>query len=186
MVNDDKVREQVPQYDRIVMNRNRKTTAAFGNANSVIFVPARIVSGGQTGVDRAGLDLAIAIGIEHGGWCPRGRLAEDGTIPSRYELSENDSRDYTVRTRQNVVDSDATLILYERRLRGGTLLTQKVAVSEGKPHLCVAMGDDAVGAIRDWLRQWKPMALNIAGPRESSHPGIGSRAFDLLISVFAS
>lgn len=83
----------------------------------------RIVSGGQTGVDRAALDVAMQLSIEHGGWCPRGRLAEDGTIPSRYDLRETRSAKYHVRTERNVVDSDATLILYRKSLTGGTLLT---------------------------------------------------------------
>ena len=90
------------------------------------YIPSRIVSGGQTGVDRAALDVAIAIGIEHGGWCPAGRLAEDGVVPPQYDLRETDSNEYPVRTELNVADSDATLILYEGKLKGGTLLTQKI------------------------------------------------------------
>ena len=82
-----------------------------------VFVPAKIVSGGQTGVDRGALNAAIALGIEHGGWCPAGRVSEDGTIPSRYEMTETDSADYPTRTQQNVIDSDATLILYEQKLK---------------------------------------------------------------------
>lgn len=148
------------------------------------YLPRKIVSGGQTGVDRAGLELALAIGIEHGGWCPRGRLAEDGTVPSRYELVENDSRDYSVRTRQNVVDSDATLILYERRLSGGTLLTKRVAGEVDRPCLCVPIDNESVAAIRLWLKEVKPEVLNVAGPRESSSPGIEARALLILLRVF--
>ena len=101
------------------------------------FIPDCIVSGGQTGVDRAALDVAMAMGIGHGGWCPAGRLSEDGTVPSRYELRETDSSDYPARTEQNVIDSDATLILYEGRLKGGTLLTRRICRRLKRPHLVV-------------------------------------------------
>jgi predicted Rossmann-fold nucleotide-binding protein len=77
----------------------------------------RLVSGGQTGVDRAALDVAIACGIPHGGWCPRGRISEAGPIPAHYQLTETDSFKYWVRTERNVIDSDATLILFCDRTR---------------------------------------------------------------------
>jgi hypothetical protein len=147
------------------------------------FIPKRIISGGQTGVDRAGLEVAIAIGIEHGGWCPLGRRAEDGSVPSRYELCENDSYDYTVRTRQNVIDSDATLILYEGQIRGGTKLTKRLAEDEGKPHLCVRVDESSMQKMREWLNEVMPRTLNVAGPRESSASGIETRAFELLLRV---
>ncbi len=151
-----------------------------------VHLPRKFVSGGQTGVDRGGLEVAIALGIEHGGWCPRGRLAEDGSVPSRYELVENDSTDYTVRTRQNVIDSDATLILYEQRLSGGTMLTRRIATELEKPFLCVRINQGAADEIAVWLNEIKPVILNVAGPRESSSPGIESRAFEILMGVFAS
>lgn len=151
-----------------------------------VHLPQKFISGGQTGVDRAGLEVAIALGIAHGGWCPRGRLAEDGSVPSRYELIENDSTDYTVRTRQNVVDSDATLILYEQRLSGGTMLTRRIASELGKPFICVRINQDAEIEIAAWLYAIKPASLNVAGPRESSSPGIESRALEMLMRVFAS
>jgi len=151
-----------------------------------VHLPKKIVSGGQTGVDRAGLEVAIALGIEHGGWCPRGRLAEDGSVPSRYDLSENDSTNYKVRTRQNVVDSDASLILYEQRLSGGTMLTSRIASELGKPYLCVRIEQGAEIEIAIWLNETKPASLNVAGPRESSSPGIESRAMETLMRVFAS
>src|SRR3990170_1498194 len=96
---------------------------------------SRIVSGGQTGADRAALDWAIRNGVPHGGWCPRGRTAEDGVLPAKYELREAESLDYRWRTRQNVTDSDATLILNMGALDGGTLETAKLAKRFGKPHL---------------------------------------------------
>jgi hypothetical protein len=149
-----------------------------------VYIPQKIVSGGQTGVDRAGLELAILLGIEHGGWCPLGRLAEDGTIPSRYELTENDSRDYKVRTRQNVIDSDATLILYASRLSGGTLLTKRIAQELERPCLCVRLDAGAIAKIAEWLNALKPKVLNIAGPRQSSAPGIDSQALDVLLGLY--
>lgn len=155
-----------------------------------VFVPSRIVSGGQTGVDRAGLEAAIALGIQHGGWCPAGRLAEDGSVPSRYELTEMSSPDYPTRTEQNVIDSDATLILYEGRLKGGTLLTRRICQRQSKPYLLVKLGRDpvidAVADVQRWLGDHRPDSLNVAGPRESSVEGIMERATDFLLIVLTS
>ena len=93
----------------------------------------RIISGGQTGVDRAALDAAIELGIPHGGWCPRGRRAENGVIPSRYQLKEIEGIDYSERTRRNIVESDATLILTSGPLQGGTLLTFNLCIKLSRP-----------------------------------------------------
>ncbi len=82
----------------------------------------KIVSGGQTVWIAPALDVAIELGMEHGGWCPHGRLSEDGRKPSRYQLMETDATEYSVRTERNVLDSDGTLILYRQRLQRGTLL----------------------------------------------------------------
>jgi len=150
-----------------------------------VFWPDRIVSGGQTGVDRAALEAAIALGIAHGGWCPRGRLAEDGSIPSRYEMTECDTSDYKFRTVQNVQDSDATLILHERPLSGGTLLTKRVAARSRKPVICCKIDSTSVAAIRQWLGEVRPSVLNVAGPRESLDPGIEQRATDLLLQTLS-
>jgi hypothetical protein len=152
----------------------------------VAFIPARIVSGGQTGVDRAALDVAIALNVQHGGWCPAGRLSEDGSIPSRYQLTETDSADYPVRTEQNVVDSDATLIVYEGRLKGGTLLTRRICQRLHKPYRCVRIDQRHQQEVRQWLSELKPDTLNIAGPRESTSPGIFDRSMQFLLAVFAS
>jgi hypothetical protein len=134
---------------------------------------SRVVSGGQTGVDRGALDAAIEAGLAHGGWCPRGRLSEDGVIPARYDLLETDSAEYPVRTERNVLDSDGTLILYAKKLQGGTELTYRLARKHGKPHLRVdLMGDTDPAYVRQWLRQHRIEVLNVAGPRESSRPGI--------------
>src|SRR5690606_31296737 len=103
--------------------------------------PQLIISGGQTGVDRAALDAALALGIEHGGWCPLGRWAEDGRIPERYRLRETNSPDYAVRTCRNVDEADATLIVAPAPLIGGTRLTYEYAVQTGKPCLVIDPAD---------------------------------------------
>ena len=110
----------------------------------------RIVSGGQTGADRAALDWAIGHGLPHGGWCPKGRLAEDGTIDGRYALQEARTTDYLDRTRQNVIDSDATLILNLGELNGGSQATQRFVEDLQKPCLVVQL-DAAAQAVH--LRQ---------------------------------
>src|SRR4051794_11040714 len=112
----------------------------------------RLVSGGQTGVDRAALDVALDLGIPCGGWCPRGRKAEDGVIPDCYPLTETSSGDYSQRTRWNIRDSDGTLILTQGEPTGGTLLTVQVCRSTAKPYLVVDLDDDgSLQAAREWL-----------------------------------
>lgn len=133
----------------------------------------RIVSGGQTGVDRAALDTAIALGFEHGGWCPLGRRAEDGVIPDCYRLTETESVLYGVRTELNIVDSDATLILAWGALAGGTEHSRRLARLYQRPCLVVDLqATPDVSHARTWLQQHAIRTLNIAGPRESSVPGI--------------
>jgi hypothetical protein len=146
----------------------------------------RIVSGGQTGVDRGALDAALALGIEHGGWCPRGRLAEDGPIPGRYQLIETESADYPARTERNVIDSDGTLILYRQRLGGGTELTRRMAARHGRP-CCLVDLDQSLDlpAVRQWLIDSGICVLNVAGPRESSSPGIAQATASFLQQLLA-
>jgi hypothetical protein len=138
-------------------------------------------------VDRAALDAAIDLGIEHGGWCPAGRRSEDGRIADRYRLQEAETGDYAERTKLNVVDSDGTLILYRERLQGGTLLTHRLAKEIGKPLLRVRL-DRPVDYARivDWLRTHEVKILNVAGPRGSSHPELESRAKAALLKLFSS
>ncbi len=143
--------------------------------------PAKIISGGQTGVDRAALDVAMALGIPHGGWCPRGRLAEDGTIPPQYQLAETDSPDYAVRTERNVQEADATLILCRGRPSGGTELTWLLALRHGKPvHVVDLSAPPPLARTRRWLARYARGVLNIAGPRERQSPGIGAEAAEYL------
>ena len=146
--------------------------------------PERIVSGGQTGVDRGALEAAISLGVAHGGWCPRGRLAEDGVIPERYQLTETSAPQYAIRTRQNVIDSCGTLILSCGPLHGGTDLTYRLARHFAKPCLVVDLVQDANAEdVRRWIREHQLRVLNVAGPRESSVPGIASRTRQFLIDV---
>lgn len=148
-------------------------------------VVTRIVSGGQTGVDRAALDVAIELGLSHGGWCPRGRKAEDGVIAAHYDLQETSSSHYYVRTRRNVLDSDATLILYRDEIKGGTKLTQRYAEQYGKPYLAVRLSDADRQVIRRWLHEYDIRKLNVAGPRESDCPGIYEEAKQCLAAVLS-
>jgi hypothetical protein len=149
--------------------------------------PHRVISGGQTGVDRAALDTAIALGIDHGGWCPRGRLAEDGRIADRYQLVETASPEYAVRTEQNVIDSEGTLILYRRALRGGTELTYRLALKHARPHLLIDLETEPDPAdAREWIHANNISILNVAGPRESSAPGIARQSQHFLERVLAT
>jgi hypothetical protein len=147
-------------------------------------VPARIVSGGQTGADRAALDVALALGLEVGGWCPAGRPAEDGRIPDRYPLTETGTADRAERTIRNVRDSEGTLILASAEPAGGTLLALREAELLRKPHLVVNPETaDAEDRVAEWLRLWQPKVLNVAGPRESESPGIYAATFRVLAAV---
>ncbi len=163
------------------MNRRKKSVSTRNHGVQ------RIVSGGQTGVDRAALNVAIELGIEHGGWCPRGRRAEDGVIAAQYQLQETESADYAVRTKRNVEDSDGTLILYRERLMRGTLLTHQVAKRLGKPTLRVRIDRPvSIDRIVRWLCDNSISILNVAGPRASSQDGIEQQAFDLLKRIFSA
>ncbi len=141
----------------------------------------KIISGGQTGVDRAALDAALELGIPCGGWCPKGRKAEDGPIPPQYPLQETTSADYRVRTEKNVTDSDGTLILTHGPVTGGTAYTVKLARKHKKPYLIVdlALPSDPKPALA-WLLQNEIETLNVAGPRESKVPGVHDLAVEFL------
>lgn len=141
----------------------------------------RIISGGQTGVDRAALDVALARGLAAGGFCPKGRRAEDGPIPAHYPLRETASPAYAERTRRNVQQADATLILTQEAPAGGTALTLQAARKAGKPcrHVRLPATADAHAATHRWLREQGVRTLNVAGPRASEEAGIyeAARAF---------
>ncbi len=152
-------------------------------------MPEKIISGGQTGVDQAALDVALELSIPCGGWCPRGRWSEDGPIDERYPLVESSSADPAERTERNVRDSDGTLIiarLAKSELTGGTALTHRIAVELGRPLLLTDPRDpQAPSTVAAWLRDNAVGVLNVAGPRESRRPGIYVLAVALLRAVFA-
>ncbi len=146
----------------------------------------KIISGGQTGVDRAALDVAMALNIPCGGWCPRGRRAEDGRIPERYPLLETARPSYSSRTVQNVTDSDGTLILTFGRTTGGTLLTKNAAQRRQKPCLVVDLEETpAVAVVHDWLQTKTIRVLNVAGPRASQAPEAYRSAASFLLRLLS-
>lgn len=138
----------------------------------------KIISGGQTGVDRAALEWALANGIPHGGWCPKARQAEDGVIPSQFQLRETGSADPLIRTRRNVRDSGGTVIFSKsEELRGGAAETARFAREIGKPllHLTAhTKANEAAKQLDAFLQEHRIAVLNVAGPRESEEPGVSS------------
>ena len=145
----------------------------------------KIVSGGQTGVDRAALDAAIRMGIPHGGWIPKGRLTEDGPLPDHYTLNEMSTENYAERTEQNVIDSDGTLIISRGTPTGGSDYTRKMALKHGKQMLHIDLSlhqspIDAASLVTSWVTMNKIETLNVAGPRASKDPGIYVEALAIL------
>ena len=140
----------------------------------------KIVSGGQTGVDRAALDVALALGLECGGWCPAGRWAEDGHIDARYPLVETPSTDPAQRTEWNARDADGTLILTDGAASPGTELCKDAARRLGRPLSVQWLTSPDVVAFQDWLRTHGIRTLNVAGPRESEAPGVHAQAREAL------
>ncbi len=147
----------------------------------------KIISGGQTGVDRAALDAARHYDVPVGGWCPRGRRAEDGPIPEQYPLRETPSDEYAQRTAWNVRDSDGTLIIAPAPLTGGTAHTRSEAEAQERPVLHVRPSDPVpVPMIRAWGSENDIQVLNVAGPRASEEPGIYDQARALIEALLAA
>ena len=151
----------------------------------------KIISGGQTGVDRAALDVALKHGIDCGGWCPAGRLDELGRIPDRYPLKELKQGSFAERTLQNVKDSDGTVVIYFGELRGGTEYTVQCCIEQKRPHQLIdaakVSAEDAAKLIVDLLRAHKIDILNVVGPRASEWKDgyeFASRALDLYLDSF--
>ena len=149
----------------------------------------KIISGGQTGVDRGALEAALEADRECGGWCPAGRRAEDGRIPARFPVRELGASDYATRTRRNVEDSDATLIIGFGPLTGGTRLTRDLCRRTGKPCLVIdGAACDMVTAVKrstDFVTRHGIEVLNVAGPRESHAPGAAEYARQLIHQVLS-
>ncbi len=146
----------------------------------------KIISGGQTGADRAALDAAIELGITCGGWCPKGRASEQGPIPDQYPLIETPLADPAQRTEWNVRDSDATLIIAQGKLTGGAALTQRVARSLEKPCLVIDPTEaTSAETARAWLNERMVRTLNVAGPRASTDSQIYELARQLLSKALA-
>jgi predicted Rossmann-fold nucleotide-binding protein len=153
----------------------------------------KIISGGQTGVDRAALDVALKHGIECGGWCPTGRLDEFGKIPAQYPVQELEAGGFGERTLQNVKDSDGTLIIYPGKLGGGTEQTVRFSIEQRRPHQLVdaskISAEDAAKLIAGFVRNHKIDILNVAGPRQSEwHAGYdyAYRALEIFVNSITS
>jgi len=155
-----------------------------GAARSTALPVQKLISGGQTGADRAALDFALARGIPHGGWCPQGRRAEDGVLREDYELSETPDADYAQRTEWNVRDSDGTVIFsIATNLTGGSKLTRELAAKHRKPclHLSREQDEDRAGErLEEFVLRHKIRALNVAGPSASSEPAVARFVIETL------
>lgn len=147
----------------------------------------KVISGGQTGVDRAALDAAIANGIACGGWCPSGRHADDGPIPDRYPLQETADMDHTVRTENNVRDSDGTLVMYRGKLQGGTAYAVLMAERLERPAMALNLDErNDPAAVAAWIADNRIRVLHIGGQRESGSPGIYAAARALVEAILAA
>ena len=153
---------------------------------------SKIISGGQTGVGRAALDVAIELGIPHGGWIPKGRKTEAGRLPAKYLLKEMPTESYPERTEQNVIDSDGTLIISHGPLTGGSEYTRKMADKHDKPWIHVDTRRISVEAAVEFVRAWisgsDVKVLNVAGPRASKDPkiyGTTKRLLTVLIKMMS-
>lgn len=147
----------------------------------------KIISGGQTGADRGGLDAAERLGIPRGGWCPRGRRAEDGVIPARYPLRETRTSAYPERTELNVKWADATIVFTRGRPTGGSALTIRLARRHRKPVLHVDLDrmdpDAAVLRVREWVKRQEVSVLNVAGSREGQAAGLRRQVERILVKA---
>jgi hypothetical protein len=177
------------EEDIYFARQERELIAALRARRSLVL--RKVISGGQAGVDRGALEAALGLpasaGISVGGWCPRGRAAEDGVIDARFSLSETPNRDPAQRTAWNVRDADATLILSQGELTGGTALTAEIAERLEKPLLVIDLRKPVpIAHVLSWMRRAAVRVLNIAGPRESQAPGITKDARDFVGRLLAA
>jgi hypothetical protein len=151
---------------------------------------AKIISGGQTGVDHGALDAALDNKFPCGGWCPPGRMAEDGTIDDIYPMSEMDHGSYAERTRQNVIDSDGTVIIYFGELEGGTKVTLQNCIHMKKPYELINAQENsetrATEVILRFVESFSINTLNVAGPRQSKAPEAHDYAYKVMSNVIES
>ena len=149
----------------------------------------KIVSGGQTGADRAALDFAIKNNIPHGGWIPKGRLTEEGSLPAQYQLQEMATHSYAKRTEQNVIDSDGTLITSHGKLAGGSALTRQLTKKHQRPWLHIDFNkvsmQESAKQIKNWVDGNEIKTLNIAGPRASKDSRIYRKTLEVLKIAFS-
>jgi hypothetical protein len=144
----------------------------------------KIISSGQTGAERAALDVALKLNIPHGGWLPKGRSAEDGPLSDKYQLQEMPTDSYPVMTEQNVIDSDGTLIIARTKLTGRPDYTREMTLKHKKQLLGIDLNQinhhDAASLVASWIQLYKIKALNVAGPRASQDLKIYSEVFKIL------
>jgi len=149
----------------------------------------KLISGGQCGADRGALDAALSIAFSTGGWCPKGRRAEDGAIPKRYPLLETSSSEYPQRTKWNVLEADATIIFtWGIPLSRGCALTDRLAKEAGKPcgllDIKEMSEEEAAEIVIGFIQHVQPLVLNVAGSRESKAPGIQAKVERIMLRVF--
>lgn len=174
------------------VERDGCTFPRFRLEPTTTHIIGKIVSGGQTGVDRGALEAAYDLGFPYGGLIPKGRMAEDGIVPEKFKMEVSYKKDYLFRTEWNVTHSDATLILSnpnrdpgsaEPKLTGGTLKTERFCQTHGKPYLVLFSGN--VAKALEWLRSLnkRDIVMNVAGPRESKSPGIQAKTKAFIMKI---
>ena len=153
------------------------------------YLPSKVISGGQTGADRAGLDAALHFSIPHGGWCPKGRRSEDGPISKRYKLQETEESGYVMRTIFNAEEADGTIIFAYNPNSPGTRCTVQALDEADRPYILLDLNgvpiEEAITYVVDFIRRFQVEVLNIAGNRESSAPGITDQVRRILLEAFS-
>ena len=148
----------------------------------------KIISGGQTGADRAALDVSIKLGIPHAGWIPKGRLTEEGPLPNKYQLQQMPTRSYPARTEQNVIDADGTLIITRGKPTGGSAYTRQMVLKHKRQlfhiDLDLTTSFDAASLILSWIKLQRIKILNVAGPRAGKDADIYKDVFRILEMAF--
>ena len=150
----------------------------------------KIISGGQTGADQAGLDVAIELGIPHGGWIPKGRKTEKGILPAKYKLTEMNSTSYPKRTEKNVLDSNGTVIFTTGSLTGGSALTRQFANKHNRSVLHINFAkmpiEEAAATVSTWIESQNIEVLNVAGSRASKNHNIYQNTKTVLEQVISA